>query len=64
MLCFYYALPLTGQKFAQLEMKTYLTAVLRRFNMTCKQSDDEMMPTYNLVYRPENEVLISFTPRA
>lgn len=54
----------TGQKFAQLEMKTYVTAVLRRFNITCKQTPEEVCPTINLVYRSANPMLITFTPRA
>ena len=53
----------TGQKFAQLEMKTYIAAVLRRFNMTCKQSGDDVQPILNMVYRAHNPVLIFFTPR-
>ena len=54
---------LSGQKFAQLEIKTFLVAVLRAFRLVCAQNEADVAPVQMLVLRPENAVNVQFVKR-
>lgn len=53
----------TGQKFAQLEEKIILAAILRRFKVTSVEKPDTISYYFALILRPSNGVHLYFTPR-
>ena len=56
-----------GRRFAQLEIVTVLASLVRRFHITCDDSnatvESLLKPTIVLTLVPENPVLLKFTPR-
>ncbi|XP_061769031.1 cytochrome P450 4V2-like isoform X7 [Nerophis ophidion] len=52
-----------GQRFALMEEKVVLSAVLRRFNVTALQRREELRPTGELILRPESGIWIELEKR-
>lgn len=52
-----------GQRFAQLEEKIVLTAVLRKWKVKSVKTVDTIQYGGSLILRPNEEVLINFTPK-
>ena len=52
-----------GQKFALLEMKTALTAILRKYKVRSVLNHSEVKPVQNIILRPHDERIdLIFTP--
>ena len=52
-----------GQKFAQLEEKIVLTAILRKWRVKSVKTVDTIKFGGSLILRPSEDVLIHFTPK-
>jgi len=52
-----------GQRFALLEEKTVLTAILRKWKVKSVKTIDEIKYGGSLILRPSEEVLVHFTPK-
>ncbi|XP_051939749.1 cytochrome P450 4V2 [Hippocampus zosterae] len=52
-----------GQRFAIMEEKVVLSSILRKFNVKCSQSREELCPTAGLILRPESGVWIQLEKR-
>ncbi|KAM0734615.1 Cytochrome P450 4C1 [Formica fusca] len=52
-----------GQKFALLEEKAILTAILRKWKVKSVKTTDTVQYGLNIIYRPCEEIFIHFTPK-
>lgn len=52
-----------GQKFAILEMKTIISAILRHFEISVDPSYKEPLVCGELVIKPQNGMVLNFKPR-
>ena len=52
-----------GQKFAMMEMKVMLANILRNFELSCDQTEDELKLHGELILRSENEIMVSLKSR-
>ncbi|XP_071808402.1 cytochrome P450 4V2-like [Asterias amurensis] len=53
-----------GQRFAMMEEKVMVSAVLRRFNIQSLQTPDEVLPLSELILRPSGGIQVKLTPRS
>ncbi|GLH12597.1 Probable cytochrome P450 6t3 [Gryllus bimaculatus] len=53
-----------GQRFALLEEKAVLSAVLRHFRLEAVQREEDVRPLMELILRPEQSVRVRFVERA
>ncbi|KAL6446828.1 hypothetical protein ACFW04_001335 [Cataglyphis niger] len=52
-----------GQKFALLEEKAILTAILRKWRVKSVKTIDTIQYGFTIVYRPDEDIFIHFTPK-
>lgn len=52
-----------GQRFAQLEDKIALTAILRKWRVKSVKTPDKIRSSYTLIFRPCEEILLHFVPK-
>jgi hypothetical protein len=54
----------TGQRFALLEEKVFLSSIIRRFHLTTSQTYNDLIPVHEIILRSDNPLKVKLSSRA